>query len=76
MAEELLERVTADPKVMLGKPVIRNTRITVEIILEKLAAGIEIDEILTDYPDLDREDILAALAYARRAHQADPAARR
>ena len=65
MAENLLDRVTTNPKVMLGKPVIRNTRITVEIILEKLAAGIEIAEILRDYPDLQREDVLAAISYAR-----------
>jgi len=67
MNDELLERVTANRKVMLGKPVIRGTRITVEIILEKLAAGIEVNEILEDYPDLVREDVLAALAYARSA---------
>ena len=64
---ELLKRIKADPRVMLGKPIIRGTRITVEILLEKLAAGTTIDEILTDYPGLEREDVLAALAYARRS---------
>jgi uncharacterized protein (DUF433 family) len=67
MPESLLERVEIDPEVMLGKPVIRGTRITVEILLEKLAAGSSIEEILADYPRLTREDILAAVAYARHA---------
>jgi len=65
MADDLLERITTNPEVMLGKPVVRGTRITVEIILEKLAAGVEVDEILADYPHLTRKDVLAALAYAR-----------
>ena len=67
MQEDLLERVEIDPDVMLGKPVIRGTRITVEIILEKIAADCTIEEILEDYPRLEREDILAAVAYARQA---------
>ena len=52
---------------MLGKPVIRGTRITVEIILEKLAAGLSVEEVLEEYPRLRREDILAALGYASHA---------
>jgi uncharacterized protein (DUF433 family) len=64
---ELLERIELNPQVMLGKPVIRGTRITVEILLEKLAAGRAVEEILADYPALQREDVLAALAYARYA---------
>ncbi len=64
---DLLRRILVDPKVMLGKPVIRGTRITVEIVLEKLAAGIPIEGILRDYPRLTRQDVLAALAYARQA---------
>jgi uncharacterized protein (DUF433 family) len=67
MPDTLLDRIEMDAQVMLGKPVIRGTRITVEILLEKLAAGISIEEILEDYPALDRQDILAALAYARQA---------
>lgn len=67
MAEDLLERIEINPEVMLGKPVIRGTRITVEILLEKIAAGIPFEEILTDYPRLLREDVLAAVAYARHA---------
>lgn len=64
---ELLRRIRMDPEVMLGKPVIRGTRITVEILLERLASGASMEQILTEYPDLHREDILAALAYARSA---------
>ena len=67
METALLERIEIDPEVMLGKPVIRGTRITVEIVLEKLAADIPFAEILEDYPSLTRQDILAALAYARQA---------
>lgn len=64
---QVLSRIKSDPKVMLGKPIVRGTRITVEILLEKLAAGASIEDILTDYPALERDDVLAALAYARRA---------
>ncbi len=67
MAKQLLNRVGIDPRIMLGKPVIRGTRITVEAILEKLAADTPIDEILEDYPRLTRQDVLAAVAYAREA---------
>jgi uncharacterized protein (DUF433 family) len=67
MKKTLLRRITLDPQVMLLKPVIRGTRITVEIILGKLAADVSIEEILKDYPQLTREDVLAALAYARHA---------
>lgn len=67
MAEELLQRIDINSQVMLGKPVIRGTRITVEIILEKIAAGCSTDEALSEYPQLSREDVLAAVAYAREA---------
>jgi uncharacterized protein (DUF433 family) len=67
MFDELLSRVEINPAVMLGKPVIRGTRLTVEIILEKLAAGRTVDEVRENYPFLAREDVLAALAYARNA---------
>jgi len=58
------ERVVVDPQVMVGKPVIAGTRILVEDILRKLAAGMSEEAILRDYPRLTREDIQAALAYA------------
>jgi uncharacterized protein (DUF433 family) len=64
MTDDLLDRIAIDPQVMLGKPVIRGTRITVEILLEKIAAGWAIGEILDDYPRLKREDVLAAVAFA------------
>ncbi|MEN3000286.1 MAG: DUF433 domain-containing protein [Armatimonadota bacterium] len=56
--------IEVNPKVMVGKPVIRGTRITVETILEQLAAGYTEDDILEAYPHLSREAIRAALAYA------------
>lgn len=63
--EELLKRITSDPKVMVGKPVIRGTRITVEHVLSELAGGVTVDELLVDFPYIQREDIYAALAFAR-----------
>jgi uncharacterized protein (DUF433 family) len=59
-----LERIVVDPKILAGKPVIRGTRLAVEFILELLAAGQSESEILASYPGLEREDILACLAYA------------
>lgn len=56
--------IVSDPKIMVGKPVIKGTRITVELILRKLAAGQTVEEILEDYPHLTREGIAAALEYA------------
>ena len=58
------QRVTADPKVMLGKPCIKGTRITVELILRKLGAGRTFADILEAYPNLTGDDIRAALTYA------------
>jgi len=58
------ERITIDSAVMVGKPCIKGTRITVELILEKLAAGLSYDDILEDHPRLSREDVLAAIAFA------------
>ncbi|HEY6350038.1 MAG TPA: DUF433 domain-containing protein [Candidatus Angelobacter sp.] len=57
------ERIDIDPAIMMGKPVIRGTRITVELILRKLAEGACEGELLEDYPHLTREDIRAAVAY-------------
>lgn len=62
--EALLNRVVTDPAVMLGKPVIKGTRLTVAIIVEKIAYGQSFDEIKGDYPFLADEDIRAALLYA------------
>jgi len=64
--EDVLERIAVDPKVMVGKPVIRGTRIPVALILRMLGQGIPTEEILRDYPRLERADIEAAIAYAAR----------
>ncbi len=71
MSNSLLYRIEINPQVMLGKPVIKGTRITVEIILKKLAQNISVDEILADYPRLTREDIQAAVTYAATALSTD-----
>jgi uncharacterized protein (DUF433 family) len=56
-------RIEINPQVMMGKPIIRATRITVELILNKLAEGTTENELLEDYPDLTLEDVRAAIAY-------------
>jgi len=62
----LLSRITIDPAVCHGKPCVRGLRYPVETLLELLSSGTTIDEILADYEDLEREDLLAVLAYAAR----------
>ncbi len=62
--QELLERITFDKDVLCGKPVIRGLRISVEQILELLAKGATWEEILEDYPELEPDDLRAALLYA------------
>ena len=61
---EYRERVIADPQIMLGKPIIKGTRITVELILQKLSQKMQIEDLLISYPNLNKEDIYAALAYS------------
>jgi uncharacterized protein (DUF433 family) len=61
---EPMDRITIDPEVMVGKPVIKGTRITVQLIVQLLANGVTEAEILNDYMDLNKEDIKAALLYA------------
>lgn len=68
MAQELIQ---SDPTIMMGKPVIAGTRITVELILEKLAAGETVEQLLEAHPRLTREAIQAALAFAASALRAD-----
>ena len=58
------ERIVVDPKILAGKPVVRGTRLAVEFILELLAAGQSENEVITNYPGLTRDDILACLSYA------------
>lgn len=60
----LLQRITARPEVFGGKPIIRNMRISVELILSLLAQGVTAEAILEDYPDLEPDDIRACIAYA------------
>jgi uncharacterized protein (DUF433 family) len=62
--ENIIDRITAHPDVMVGKPTIRSMRITVEQLLKALANGITTDQLLDDYPELEKEDIRAALLYA------------
>ena len=62
--EELLQRITANPRIFGGKPIIRGMRISVELILSLLAQGETAEIILTDYPDLEPDDLRACLAYA------------
>ena len=65
------ELIVSDPKICMGKPVIAGTRITVELILEKLAAGETIEQILDAHPGLKEESIRAALTFAAEALKAD-----
>ena len=58
------DRITANPKVMLGKPVIKGTRITVELILRKIAGGYSFGEIIEMYPHITDADIMACVSYA------------
>ncbi|MBK6949268.1 MAG: DUF433 domain-containing protein [Haliscomenobacter sp.] len=58
------DRIEANPKIMLGKPVVKGTRITVELILNKIAGGYEFKEIFEMYPHITFDDILAAIGYA------------
>ena len=67
--EMFADRITIDPEICHGKPCIRGLRYPVELILELLSAEMTIDEILADYDDLERNDILAALAFAARLTQ-------
>ena len=62
--KQLIERIVINPKIMVGKPIIRGTRLTVQYILNLLAHGATIDEILREYKELTKEDILACLLYA------------
>ena len=64
--ETSLKRITINPDVMTDKPTIRGLRITVNQILKALAANISIDELLADYPELEKEDIQACIIYAAR----------
>ena len=70
MAEQMIR---SDPSVMMGKPVVTGTRVTVELILEKLGAGETIDQILQEHPRLTREGVLAAVRFGSEVLRADVA---
>jgi uncharacterized protein (DUF433 family) len=63
--------IVSDPKIMVGKPVIKGTRITVEHILEELANGLTIEQILVEYPHLTRQGVQAALRFAAESVRVD-----
>jgi uncharacterized protein (DUF433 family) len=63
--------IVSDPKIMMGKPVVRGTRITVESIVEKLGAGESMESVLEAHPRLTREGVLAAVSFAAEALKAD-----
>ncbi len=67
--QELLNRITVNPNMAFGKPTIRELRYSVEWLLETLSSGMSIDEILTDYEDLQKEDIQAVFLYTARLSQ-------
>ena len=68
--EELLQRVTINPEICHGKPCVRGLRYPVSMLLELLSSGMSLDEVLSDYKDLEREDLLAAMAYGARLSDA------
>lgn len=57
-------RITFDPKILSGKPIIKGTRISVEFVLELLSSGMSVDDIIKEYPHLKKDDVLAAIDYA------------
>jgi uncharacterized protein (DUF433 family) len=64
MNPDIMDRIAIDPRVMVGKPIIRGTRLTVEHILGLLASGLSIEEILEEYPGLEKDDFLACLLFS------------
>lgn len=66
-SQNVLQRITIDPDICFGKPVIRGMRYPVEFILELLSSGMSPEEIIEDYPSLEKEDIVASLLFATNA---------
>jgi len=66
MESDLIRRITLNPEICNGKPTIRNTRYTVDLILDLLSAGMNEDEIIDDYPAIEKDDIKACLVFASR----------
>ena len=71
MVKEWRDFIKSDPAVMMGKPVITGTRVTVELILEKLAAGETVEQIIDEHPRLTKDGVYAALAFASEVLRAD-----
>jgi uncharacterized protein (DUF433 family) len=69
MSQKLLNRITRKAEICHGKPTIRGLRYSVDTMLDLMASGMSIEEILDDYPDLEKEDLLACLEYAARLTQ-------
>ena len=69
MSVQLTDRITINPEICHGKPVIRGLRYPIEVMLELMASGMTTDELLDDYPDLEKEDFLACIEYAARLTQ-------
>lgn len=69
MSNQLISRITIDPEICHGKPVVRGLRYPVENLLELMSSGMSIQELLLDYPDLEKEDFLACLEYAAKVIQ-------
>ena len=69
MEKTLLQRITIDPEICHGKPCIRGLRYPIEMILDLLSSGMEISEVLQDYEDLEKEDIMACFAFASKLSQ-------
>lgn len=69
MAKTLIDRITIDPEICHGKPTIRGLRYPVDAMLELMASGMTIEELINDYPDLQKEDFLACLGYAAKLIQ-------
>lgn len=67
-----LDRIVTNPRILVGKPVVRGTRIPVELVLARLAENPDLDELLTAYPRLKRRDVQACFAYARRLVEGEP----
>ena len=68
-----LDRIVTDPKILVGKPVVKGTRIAVELVLARLAENPDLDDLLAAYPRLKRRDVQACFAYARRLLEKKPA---
>ncbi len=69
MTQNLINRITIDPEICHGKPTIRGLRYPVDNMLELMASGMTLDELVTDYPDLEKADFLACIEYAAKLTQ-------